>query len=358
MQIPTVGVEEEFLLLGSRGRSLSARGQEVVDLASARDPDGQFEHELQKQQVELGSSPTRSLTDLSTELRRLRSELASAGAAQGARLLASATSPVPARPVLTEDPRYRRMRTLFGTLAGRQLTCGMHVHVSVESPENGVAIIDRLRPWLPVITALSANSPFLLGEDTGYASYRSMLWGQWPSAGQAEPFGDLATYRAVVGGLVATGAALDDGMIYFDARLSASYPTVEIRVADVCLDGDDAAVLAGIIRGLVMTAGREDLQPAAWPRSEVQRAAAWRAARFGTDDELVQPLGRSLLLPAWDVVSQLLDTIRPALLDAGDLQQVEEGLERIRRRGTGARVQRQAYAAGGMAAVLDAVACG
>ena len=110
----------------------------------------------------------------------------------------------------------------------------MHVHLYVESPETGVAVIDQLVPWLPVILAISANSPFYQGRDTAYASWRSQAWAQWPSAGPTERFGSLETYREVSRQMRESGAAQDEGMLYFDARLSADHPTVEVRISDVC----------------------------------------------------------------------------------------------------------------------------
>ncbi len=145
----------------------------------------------------------------------------------------------------------------YGLTAQEQLTCGCHVHVSVESDEEGVAVLDRMRVWLPVLLALSANSPFWQGKDTRYGSYRSQVWGRWPSAGPVEIHGSAEAYHARVRSLVATGALRDEGMIYFDARLSHRYPTVEVRVADVCLDPADTVLLATLVRGLVETSARE-----------------------------------------------------------------------------------------------------
>lgn len=105
-----------------------------------------------------------------------------------------------------------------------------------------MAVLDRIRPWLP--PALSANSPFWQGQDSGYASYRSRVWGRRPSAAPVEPFGSAARYHALVRTMVATGALRDEGMIYSDARLSRTYPTVEIRIADVCLDASTTGLLA------------------------------------------------------------------------------------------------------------------
>ena len=192
-----------------------------------------FEHEFKREQAELGTRPCEDLGDLDRELRARRLLLAGAARDRGVRLLATGTSPLPGRATPTDDQRYDRMNTAFAVVARQQLSCGMHVHVAVDSRAEGVAVLDRIRPWLSVLIALSANSPFSAGHDTGYASYRTVLWGQWPTATVTEAFGDEAGYERVITQLIASQAALDNGMVYFEARLSASYPTVEIRVADV-----------------------------------------------------------------------------------------------------------------------------
>jgi carboxylate-amine ligase len=146
------------------------------------------------------------------------------------------------------------MAQRFGPTAQEVLTCGCHVHVGVESDEEGIAAIDRIRVWLPVILGMSANSPFYGGQDTGFASYRSQLWMRWPTAGPTDTFGTPDAYHELVRSMVESGVLLDDRMIYFDARLSRRYPTVEIRVADVCVDVEDTLVVAALCRALVDTA--------------------------------------------------------------------------------------------------------
>ena len=156
--------------------------------------------------------------------------------------------------MFTPKSRYRRIQSEYGELARQALVCAMHVHVDVADDEEAVRVVDGIRPWLPLLVALSANSPFWQGRDTGHASWRSQVWSRWPTAGAAQPFGDVATYRAGrASGCSSWGAGLDPGMLYFDVRLAAHYPTVEIRVADVCTDVEDAALVALLARALVTT---------------------------------------------------------------------------------------------------------
>jgi carboxylate-amine ligase len=314
------------------------------------------EHEFKRQQVETTSSPQTDLIVLAEELADSRREVAERAATQGAVPAALATDPAPASPVTTEDERYERMSREFGAVAHGQLICGMHVHVAVDDRDEGVAVLDRIRGWLPVLLALSANSPYHQGLDTGYASYRTVRQQMWPTAGPTEIFGSLEAYDAEVAALVATGAAMDDGMIYFDARLSARYPTVEIRVMDVVPTPEIAVVLAGLCRAVVETAVMEradGVAPLALSRGVV-RAATWRAARWGLTGELVRP-GRGGLVSAADVVDELLSWVRSSLVANGDLELVEDGLRSLcgsgpesgtgvgTGMGTGAERQRRAF---------------
>ena len=353
----TVGVEEEFLLVGSSEPRPTPVGELVAESAACRS-DGQYEHELKQEQAEFGTAPCLSVHELTRQLRERRAELAKSARLHGARLAALATSPIPSQATPTPDRRYQRMSEVFGRIVAPQLTCGMHVHVSVESPDEGVAVLDRIRPWLAPLLALSANSPFWRGEDTGYASYRSIIWSLWPTAGVTEPFGDVAGYERVREQLIASGAALDDGMLYFNARLSARYPTVELRIADVCPDVADAATIAALARALVTTAAAEwaEGRPPAAVRTELLRAASWRAARWGVAEELVNP-DTATPLAAWSLIEVMVGRVASALQEAGDTEIVENGLAAIRSRGNGAELQRSIFDREySLDAVVDAIA--
>src|SRR4051795_4345955 len=298
--VRTVGVEEELLVVDASGRPVPL-GPDALDVASRRgEGENPREHdradreddqqtaahlvpELKAQQVELGTPVCDTLPEVDTELRFWRARAQSAAAATGAQVAALATSPIPVTPVPTEGDRYARMLETFGLTAREMLTCGCHVHVSVADDDEGVAVLNRIRIWLPVLTALAANSPFWQGEDTGYASFRSQAWHRWPSAGPNDVFADAAEYHAMLDAVLATGTAVDAGMLYFDARLSATWPTVEVRVADVALRAEDAVLHAGLVRGLVEIAAREarDGRPVPDVRGEILRLASWRAARSG-----------------------------------------------------------------------------
>jgi carboxylate-amine ligase len=379
--VRTVGVEEELLVVDPSGRPVPL-GPDALEVA-ARRGEGEdaaqherAEHEraerdqpvaerptaahlmpeLKAQQLELGTAVCDTLEDVDAELRHWRGRAEAAARAVGAHVAAVSTSPVAVDPIPTAGERYARMLDVFGVTAREMLVGGCHVHVSVADDEEGVAVLNRIRAWLPVLTAMTANSPFWQGEDTGYASYRSQVWRRWPSAGPTDVFPDAAAYRRLVDDVLATDTMLDTGQIYFDARLSEKWPTVEVRTADVVLHVEDAVTLAGLVRGLVETAAREARAgtPPPGVGTEVLRLAAWRAGRSGLTGDLVHPLtGRPA--PASDVLPALLDHVRPALVDAGDEERVADGVATLLRRGTGAELQRRVYReTGDLAAVLRA----
>jgi carboxylate-amine ligase len=347
----TVGVEEELLLIDPSTRTISPRSSQVVRAnreqgagARPRAATDELDQELFLHQVETRTDPSASLADIERQLVAARRTAGTAAAAAGLAVVASGIVPIGGDdPQVSPNDRYRDMVDTFGETARTGQTCGCHVHVAIDSPEEGVGVIDRITPWLPTLVAVSANSPYFEGRDTNYASWRSQAWTRWPSAGPTEAFETVAGYEETSRLLKMTGAARDDGMLYYDARLSAGQPTVEVRVLDVCTDVADAVLCAALIRALVETAA--DAWAAGEPldrwRAEVLRACSWRAAHVGLSDALVHP-GLRELRPAREVLDGLVQHVRPALEAAGDLDRVCEGVERVLR-GGGATRQRAAY---------------
>lgn len=360
--VRTIGAEEELLLVDLHTGRARATSRQVLARASTEhaaatpvEVRGGLESEVQRQQIETHTAPVESLTELDHHLRRWRHEAVTAARASDSHVAALATSPMPVAPLLLRSPRYDWLGERYRLVMRQHLACGLHVHVAVESDDEGVGVLDRIRVWLPVLLALSANSPFWGGEDTGYASYRSQLLARWPSWGPTDLFGTAAAYHRRVEQLVDTTALLDAGMVYFDARLSQHYPTVEVRTADVCLRVEDAVLVAALCRGLVETAAAEWAAGRAAPEVPTQllRMATWLAARDGIRAQLLDPW-TSRPRPAWEVVGELVSHVTPALDASGDREHVDRGLARLRECGTGADQQRRVLAHTGR--LLDVVA--
>lgn len=379
----TLGIEEEYLLVHPLTGAPAARADQVRRLAS-RLAEMDVQHELLQAQVEVATPVCATLDEAAAHLLRLRHAVGLAAEAAGCRLAACAAAGtrVRQRVPVTRDRRYRSLRAQAPQLVDEQLINGMHVHVAVRDRDEGVRLLNRLRPWLPLLLALSANSPFWRGDDTGFASWRHMVFNRWPVSGLPPRFRDAADYDCRVHDLVDRGLIGDTGQIYWVARLSERYPTLEIRVFDVQMRVQEAVVLAGLARALLQTLADDpdadhpapdadhpapdadrpapdasdasdapdhpDARGALEP--EALQAALWQAARRGLADRLVDPrTGRQR--PAPDIVRDLLAYTAPALDAAGDRHTVETGLERLLHDGNGAERQRRARALGGPSAV-------
>lgn len=346
-ELPQVGVEEEFLLVDATTRRPAPRIARIIGEARATAGD-LAQHELHRAQIETASPPCDELEQLGEELRTLRSKMASAARAHDALVVASASFPDQmgaAGRLITADPRYETMAEANGLLVREQLICGCHVHVTTESPDAAIAIMNRARRWLPYMLALSANSPFWEGEDTCFASFRTEVWARWPTAGPPGAFTSIEEYHDVLDALVDAEVILDRAMAYWDVRPSDRYPTLEFRIADVMLSVDDAVALAGLYRALVVRCGSEH-DPAPPLRPELLRAASWRAARTGLSDTLIDPVDGSTR-PAREAIKELLAYLAPALDQLGDGERVTALVEQILEGGNGADRQRAALASRG-----------
>lgn len=356
----TFGVEEELLIVDpDTGEPLALADallavRTAADDAPVSEGDSGLTAELKLEQIETQTLPCRDHTELLQQIRDGRAMADQAARQHGARVAALATSPIASTTHITPDPRYAAIKERFGLTLHELLTCGFHVHTFVESPEEGVAVLDRIRDKLAILVALSANSPFWNGVETGFESYRTQAWNRLPTSGPSAIFGTLPVYRRTVARLLETGVLLDEGMIYFDARLARNHPTVEVRVADVCLRAEDAALIAVLVRALVETASREwhdDVDPIPVP-TVLLRTASWQASNRGLRGELLH-FGTFTPAPAADVVNALVDYLEPVLREQGELELVRAGVSRILSHGTGAEQQRRAREEAGADAAFD-----
>jgi len=350
----TIGVEEEFLLLDpATGENRGAADKVLADLPGPVRDRGH--HEFRPCMVEMITDVCTRLDDLTGQLITGRRAASAAADGHGAALVAIGATPVAERmrgP--SDDGRFRDIVRHYGPIARDPAVCGCHVHVGVDDPEQAVAICTRLRRWLPVIQAVAVNSPLFEGGDTGYASWRSIQLDRWPSLGPWPHLRSVAEFERTVATLIASGEMLDRSMVLWHARPSAAFPTVEVRVTDVCAEVCDTVLVAALVRGLVDTLADGPDEPEI--PDVVLNAAHWNAARDGLRGTLLDAR-TGLARPAWDLVGDLVGLVLPALRRHGDLEVVTAGLDRIRREGTGAERQRRVFRqSGSVAVVLDYLA--
>lgn len=316
----TVGVEEEFLLVDTASGRTTLRADAV--LARVRDTElTRFHAEFAGTQVEAATGPCTGVAALGEALALARKTLLAAAEEAGVGLLARGTPIKPStHPVVAEGPRFQRVLKAYAGVVGDYEACGCHVHVGVPDRETAVAVVNHVRPWLPTLLALSANSP-----DRGYASWRMVLQSRFPGSGVPPVFADAADYDAHVARMVACGTLVDEAQSFWLVRLSPKLPTVEFRAADVGAEVDDAVLQAALSRALVQTAHQDLLAGREAPpvRDDVCAAAVWTASRYGLDGAAVDPW-RECRVPATALLEDLVKHVTPALEERAELRLVHE----------------------------------
>ncbi len=341
----TVGVEEEFHLVDPVTLELTP-GPRASAAALAGEAGTHVHPEIATTQLETATGVCTSLGQLHAELVAARAEAAAAAARDGLVLLPASTHPWGSWHTMPVTPgeRYEAMVERWAGLARQQDITGCHVHVGVPDLDTAVAVLDRTRPYLPVLLAMTGSSPFHDGLDTGYESWRTLWWTRFPHAGAPEPLGDADGYRRVLAGLVASGVVEDGSHLYWDVRPSARLPTIEFRLADVCTTLDDAVLHAALVRSLVRVLAGRARHGEAVPelRPELLRAARWRAARSGLSGPLFDPLRGELVDPR-EAVGALLAELEADLADAGEWDEVTARVQDLLGRGTSAARQRSTW---------------
>ncbi|MEE4024552.1 glutamate--cysteine ligase [Gordonia sp. PKS22-38] len=344
--LPTIGVEEEFILVDRASRHPVGRNREVADAASRRGVD--LDLELTTCQVEIATSTCATSGQVLDELRRLRSVVSDAADEVEVDVIGTGVPPtIPDAFPVTDTERYRRIGEQFGMLAHEQGISGCHVHVGVDDRDIAVKVSNHLRQRLPILLAMSANSAIYRDADTGHASWRSMLWNRWPASGPPPHLHSREHFERLVTMFVSSGAILDDHMVYWDIRPSDHLPTIEIRVGDVQQQPADTVALATVVRALVMTATNEINAGIDAPEvdSAVLRAAMWKAAHDGVDGDGIDVLSQRLV-PARQMMSDLVDDISAALDVLGDSSLVTDYMRSLSENGNGATRQRRRFAGG------------
>ena len=321
----TVGVEEEYQLVDADSGELKARARYVIagDWADAIKP------EMQQHTIEVETRVCAGTDCVRDDLARLRLQAAVAAQAEGLRIVAAGTHPfAPASGyAFTDQDVYHDIRREYRELAETQAIFGMHVHVGVPGHADRVRVANVARLFLPYLLALTASSPFYLGRDTGYASFRTLLWRRWPRSGAPPRFESQAEFDLLLRWLTETQCVDGPGRLYWDLRPHHKYPTVEFRAADVTPRLDDAVAAAALARALVAAIVDGAVQEPALPQAVAQPLVGentWRASRDGTEAVFVDvfaPAPRTL--SAADAVLGLAERLRPYAQALGDAEALD-----------------------------------
>ncbi|MEX0906798.1 MAG: YbdK family carboxylate-amine ligase [Gemmatimonadota bacterium] len=345
----TVGIEEEYQLVDPATGALRSHASEV----RSDDWTGELLAELQETTIEIGTPICTSIGEAESHLHRLRFQAGTVAGAHGLAIVAAGLHPFSTweghqRPALE---RYRAIEARYGRIARDEHIYGMHVHVAVPDGASRLGLMNIVRRFLPHLLALSASSPFFEGSDTGFASFRSILWRRWPNSGMPPRFNSDQEFETYIETLLDAGVMADPWNLYWSMRPHPRYPTIEFRVTDVCPNVTDAAAIAALARALVHAAATGTLLDDALEHTpptmeqELLRINEWRAARDGLDARVIE-VADGTHQPMGAAIRRLVDAVSRSaeqLGDTGSLTHIETMLER----GSAADRMRRRHAEGG-----------
>jgi glutamate---cysteine ligase / carboxylate-amine ligase len=312
-------VEEEVMILDAETWALTPGVESLVSWADGRQLPGVLKMELLASMVELATDVCATPQDALEALLKLRSAADGAARAGGLRIAAAGTHPfsLPQAQDIAPDPRYREFVEYAGISARRQAVCGLHVHVAMPGPEQCMHALEGVLPWLPVVLALSANSPYLAGEETGLASARAEVLALLPRAAAPPSFGSYEAWEAFVERFVRIGLADGYTRFWWDIRPHPRFGTLEIRAPDQPTAVEQTAAFAALLQALCATVlDAEPPQPA--NRGDYAQNR-WAALRFGPRAELIHPDG-ARLVPVPELTYELLALIEPAVRKLGTVE--------------------------------------
>ena len=309
---PTIGIEEEYLLVDLASRDLRADPPDAF-MGGCRELLGdRVTPELLRCQIEVGTPVCRTVAEARGELARYRRTIAAEAGRHGMGLVAASTHPFAdwSDQVTTDKVRYTQLAADLRTVVQRQLICGMHVHVAVPDEEVRIDLHGQFVYFLPHLLALSTSSPFWRGRSTGLKSYRTAISVELPRAGLPQTFASAAEYRRFVDLLVRTGRIEDASKIWWDLRPSQNFPTLELRITDVCTRLDDGITIAALYQSTVqmLLSLRRRNQRWRYYMNALVAENRWLAQRHGISGELLD-FGRGEAVPFRDLVEEMIALI-------------------------------------------------
>ena len=343
----TVGIEEEYLVVDRETRDL-IKDPPPEMWNSLRELLGpQVAPEFLRAQIEVGTKVCAKLVEAREDLATLRRDLSAVVSRHGAAIIAASTHPFAdwSEQKTTEQPRYQRIAADYQQVARQMVICGMHVHVGIDSDHLRIDLMNQVRYMLPHLLALSTSSPFWAGTDTGLLSYRPIIFRSMPRTGLPEEFESWGEYQRMVEVLVEAGIIEDATKLWWDIRPSARYPTLEMRVSDVCTRLDDAMTVAAFylcLLGYMFRLRRRNQRWRVYSPMLISENM-WRAQRYGTDGSLID-FGRGELVPFADLVEEVIEMLAQ---DAAELDVVDQlrHMRTIARDGTSSHRQLSVYRA-------------
>ena len=311
----TIGIEEEYLLVDLETRDLVAQPPAELLAAGVARTDGRMTTEFLQSQLEVGTRKCASVSEAAAEIVELRSVLSDLAGEYGNAIVAASTHPFGTweSQELTSSERYQKLDQDHQVVARRMLICGMHVHVGLDDDDLRIDLMRQASYFLPHILALSTSSPFWYGSNTGLRSYRLTVFDGMPRTGLPEVFESWSDFQRHVKALIDAGVIEDASKLWWDLRPSIRYPTLEMRIADVCTTAAHGASLAAIFQcvlWMLYELKRNNQRWRGYSNMLVQENR-WRAQRYGFDAGLID-FGVGAIVPIADLVEEILELLGPA----------------------------------------------
>lgn len=337
----TIGIEEEYLLVDPETRNLAVDPPASI-LEDCRKRIGdQVTPEFLRSQIEVGTQVCTSISEAAEQLRSLRCCIREVAESHGLAMIAASTHPIADWDLQkhTEKERYNTLAQSMQTVVRRMLICGMHVHVGIENDDLRIDLMNQVSYFLPHLLAISTSAPFWHGIETGLKSYRMAVWNELPRTGLPPQFDSYGEYRRLVDTLVGTGVIEDASKLWWDIRPSDKFPTLEMRMTDICTRTEDSICVAALYRCLLRMLWRLRRSNQRWRQYDrfLISENRWRASRYGIDEGLID-FGKAEIVPFAELLEELIELVREDAEFFDCVSEVEHARE-ILRRGTSAHKQ-------------------
>lgn len=341
----TIGVEEEYLVVDRETRDLIKSPPPAMWKAINEVVGEAATHEFLKAQIEIRTGVCTKVSEARSEVAQLRRDLSGIVTEYGGALIASSTHPFAnwAHQETTEDDRYLRLADDFQQVARQLVICGMHVHVGIEDPDLRIDLMNQVKYMLPHMLALSTSSPFWDGVPTGLMAYRLVIFQNLPRTGIPEEFDSWAEYERYVNVLVSAGLIEDASKLWWDIRPSSRFPTLEMRVSEVCTRLEDAMTIAAIYQcmlGYLYRLRRNNQRWRVYTPGIIEENI-WRAQRYGTDGSLVD-FGKGQLVPMADLIEEFIEVLAQDAIEFDVREEIRHARD-IVQNGTSAHRQLAIY---------------
>jgi glutamate---cysteine ligase / carboxylate-amine ligase len=341
----TIGIEEEYLFVDLETRNLAVDPPKTMMADCESLLTGQVSPEFLRAQIEVETRVCTSVGEARDDLAHLRSTVAGVANNHGLGLIAAATHPFAKwnEQQHTDKERYNELAQDMQALARRLLICGLHVHVGIEDDDLRIDLMNQVRYFLPHLLALSTSSPFWGGEDSGLLSYRLSVFDAMPRSGLPDVFDSASEYDRLVAQMVNANLIEDATKFWWDVRPSARYPTLEMRITDVCTRLDDSVAIAALyvcILSMLHRLRKGNQRWRVYPRTMINENR-WLAQRYGVTGEMVD-FGIGHPVPFSDLLEEVLELVREDAERMDCVAEIEHARE-IVRRGTSAQRQQEVY---------------